>query len=163
MNTISKLTTFVLLGLVFGAASAQDWVKESDEHTLVVLKAQSQFQPEGASSLGLNDYDDAIMDLGPDIYGRSLAVDKGLVVQTQEWLRTTENPKVAQDLHILQQALQDNIHSSELNHQYMLPYYNLSQTMFFGFRALLAATLACLMTGAVAGTFYTGSSVLFGR
>ncbi len=30
-----------------------------------------------------------------------------------------------------------------------------------GFRALLAATLACLMTGAVAGTFYTGSSVLF--
>ena len=32
-----------------------------------------------------------------------------------------------------------------------------------GFRALLAATLACLMTGAVAGAFYTGSSVLFGR
>lgn len=31
-----------------------------------------------------------------------------------------------------------------------------------GFRALLAATLACLMTGAVAGTFYTGSSLLFG-
>lgn len=32
-----------------------------------------------------------------------------------------------------------------------------------GFRALLAATLACLMTGAVAGTFTTGSSLLFGR
>jgi len=32
-----------------------------------------------------------------------------------------------------------------------------------GFRALLAATLACLMTGAVAGAFYTGSSLLFGR
>jgi concentrative nucleoside transporter, CNT family len=32
-----------------------------------------------------------------------------------------------------------------------------------GFRALLAATLACLMTGAVAGTFYTGSSLLFRR
>jgi CNT family concentrative nucleoside transporter len=32
-----------------------------------------------------------------------------------------------------------------------------------GFRALLAATLACLMTGAVAGAFYTGSSILFGR
>jgi len=32
-----------------------------------------------------------------------------------------------------------------------------------GFRALLAATLACLMTGAVAGAFYTGSSVLLGR
>ncbi|MGQ9800331.1 MAG: NupC/NupG family nucleoside CNT transporter [Candidatus Saccharicenans sp.] len=32
-----------------------------------------------------------------------------------------------------------------------------------GFKALLAATLACLLTGAVAGVFYTGSSVLFGR
>ncbi len=32
-----------------------------------------------------------------------------------------------------------------------------------GFRALIAATLACLMTGAVAGTFYTGASILFGK
>ena len=32
-----------------------------------------------------------------------------------------------------------------------------------GFRALIAATLACLMTAAVAGTFFTGSSVLFGK
>ncbi|MGE5248536.1 MAG: NupC/NupG family nucleoside CNT transporter [Verrucomicrobiota bacterium] len=32
-----------------------------------------------------------------------------------------------------------------------------------GPRALAAATLACLMTAAVAGTFYTGSSVLFGK
>ncbi|MCA9405316.1 MAG: nucleoside transporter [Candidatus Omnitrophica bacterium] len=31
-----------------------------------------------------------------------------------------------------------------------------------GFRALLAATLACLMTGAVAGTFFTESSMLLG-
>lgn len=32
-----------------------------------------------------------------------------------------------------------------------------------GFRALLAATLACLMTAAVAGTFFTGGPILFGR
>jgi concentrative nucleoside transporter, CNT family len=30
-------------------------------------------------------------------------------------------------------------------------------------RALVAATLSCLMTACVAGTFYTGSSILFGR
>ncbi len=30
-----------------------------------------------------------------------------------------------------------------------------------GFKALLAATLACLMTGAIAGTFYTSSTLLF--
>lgn len=32
-----------------------------------------------------------------------------------------------------------------------------------GFRALLAATLACLMTAAVAGTFFTGGSILLDR
>ena len=32
-----------------------------------------------------------------------------------------------------------------------------------GFRALVAATLACLMTAAVAGTFFTGGSVLMGK
>ena len=31
-----------------------------------------------------------------------------------------------------------------------------------GFRALLAATLACLMTACVAGIFYAGDSVLMG-
>ena len=31
-----------------------------------------------------------------------------------------------------------------------------------GFRALLAATLACLMTGAVAGVFFNTSSILLG-
>jgi CNT family concentrative nucleoside transporter len=32
-----------------------------------------------------------------------------------------------------------------------------------GFRALLAATLACLMTGAVAGLFFTQGSILIGK
>jgi len=32
-----------------------------------------------------------------------------------------------------------------------------------GFRALVAATLACLMTAAVAGTFFSGSSLLLGK
>lgn len=31
-----------------------------------------------------------------------------------------------------------------------------------GFRALVAATLACLMTAAVAGMFFTEGSILFG-
>jgi len=137
MIKISKFTSAILLSLVFVTASAQDWVDESNEFTTVVLKAQSQFQPEGATSLGLSEFDTSIMDLGPDLYERSIAVDQGLVVQTGEWLRTSENPKVIQDLNILQQALEDGIQSATLTHQYMLPYYNLSQTMFFGFRALL--------------------------
>ena len=76
MNTISKITSFILLGLVLTSASAQEWVEESNEHANVVLKAQSQFQPEGATSLGLTEFDEAVMDLGPDLFARTVAVDK---------------------------------------------------------------------------------------
>ncbi len=137
MNFTSKIYLTVLLSLVFATASAQDWVEESNEHTNVVLKAQSQFQPEGATSLGLTEFDESVMDLGPDLFARTIAVDKELIEMTQEWLRTSENPKVIQDLNIIQQALEDGIQSATLTHQYMLPYFNLSQTMFYGFRALL--------------------------
>ena len=137
MNRIIKVASTILLSLVFATASAQQWVEESNEHTNVVLKAQSQFQPEGATSLGLTEFDDSVMDLGPDLYARTIAVDKELVQMTDEWLRTSENPMVIQDLNILHQALEDGIQSAKLEHKYMLPYYNLSQTMFFGFRALL--------------------------
>lgn len=137
MHNISRFTSTLLLSLVVVTASAQDWVSESDEHTTVVLKAQSQFQPEGASSLGFAEFDGSIFDLGPDLYARTIAVDRELVEQTREWLRTSENPKVIQDLNILQQALEDGIQSATLRHKYMLPYFNLSETLFYGFRALL--------------------------
>ena len=40
-------------------------------------------------------------------------------------------------LHILIKSLQDQYKTAELDHRYMLPYYNLSQNLFFGFRGLL--------------------------
>ena len=118
-------------------ADAQDWVEESDKHTQAVIKAQSRFDPESASSLGLDEFDAMIMDIGPRLFERSTAVDRELVELTRQRLRTAEHPKVIQDLQILRQALEDGIRSAELNHQYMLPYYNLSQSLFFGFRSLL--------------------------
>ena len=137
MSKTNKAISIILLSLVVATAYAQDWVDESNEYTSVILKAQSQFQPEGASSLGLVEFDEEIMDLGPNLFTRALDVDRALVKQTSNWLHTTENPRVIQDLNILQQALQDGIQSATLANQYMLPYYNMSQTMFFGFRALL--------------------------
>ena len=84
MSKISKSISIILLSLVFATASARDWVDESNEYTTVVLKAQSQFQPEGASRLGLDEFDESIMDLGPDLFARTTAVDRALVEQTRE-------------------------------------------------------------------------------
>jgi uncharacterized protein (DUF885 family) len=131
------LPTLLFLSLLSSQAVAQDWVEKSNEYTDVVLNAQLKFQPETGTSLGLSQYDEMIRDLQPDLFERVRAEDMKLVAATEEWLRTAENPKVIQDLQILHQSLQDGIHSAELNQKYMLPYFNISQDLFFGFRASL--------------------------
>ena len=88
-------------------AFAADWVEESDENTRVVLRSQSQFFAESASGLGLEEFDQEIMDLRPNLYERNRAEDLRLVSLLQERLRTAEHPKVIQDLEIMVQALQD--------------------------------------------------------
>jgi len=119
------------------AQNDDDWVAESNEHTQKVLQAQAAFTPEAGSSLGLDEFDEQILDLQPGLYERSNQTDRQLAQLTRERLRTAEHPKVIQDLQILERAIEDGIHSRELANDKLLPYYNLSQNLFFGFRALL--------------------------
>jgi hypothetical protein len=117
--------------------SEQDWVKESNANTMIVMEAQAKFSPESFASLGIEKYDEQIFDLEAGVYERSQANTQQLIALMQERLKTTEDPKVLQDLQILIKSLQDEYKTAELDHRYMLPYYNLSQNLFFGFRSLL--------------------------
>ena len=47
------VTRLLALAVLSSQALAQDWVDESNQHTLVVLNAQVQFQPEAGTSLGM--------------------------------------------------------------------------------------------------------------
>ncbi|MDX1460759.1 MAG: DUF885 domain-containing protein [Xanthomonadales bacterium] len=124
--------------LVFALpAWAQDWVEISDGHTKEVLNAQAAFTPEGASALGVTEFDEGIVDLGPNLYERSMETNRQLLRLINERQRTAEHPKVIQDLEILETAIRDGIASAELARQHQLPYYNLPQNLFFGFRAIL--------------------------
>jgi uncharacterized protein (DUF885 family) len=136
-NKLTRLACLCAVACSSSSAFAQDWVEESNRYTDVVLKAQVKFTPEAGTGLGLDEYDAMIIDLAPDLFKRTQAENRKLAGQTQEWLRTAEHPKVIQDLEILRQSLQDGIHSAELTRKYMLPYINLPQNLFFGFRALL--------------------------
>jgi hypothetical protein len=117
--------------------SEQSWVDESNANTMMVMEAQAKFAPEAFASLGIEKYDDGIFDLEAGLYERSQASTQELIAQMREKLKTTENPKVIQDIEILIKSLQDQFETTELNHRYMLPYYNLSQTLYSGFQGLL--------------------------
>lgn len=51
--------------------SEQDWVKESNANTMIVMEAQAKFSPESFASLGIEKYDEEIIDLNKEMTPRS--------------------------------------------------------------------------------------------
>ncbi|HMB59616.1 MAG TPA: DUF885 domain-containing protein [Xanthomonadales bacterium] len=119
------------------AAADSTWVEQSDAITETVMTAQAKFQPETFSGIGISAVDAEIMDLEEGLYERSQEELLQLLALLEERKRTTENPRVIQDINILIKSITDQYHTTELNHKYMLPYYNLSQALYFGFQSLL--------------------------
>ncbi len=134
-----KLILGGLLAMITGPVLAEDadWVARSNEHAQVVLEALAQFSPETAASMGVDGLDEEIFDLTEGVYDRGLAKMRDVLVELQERREAEVMPKVRQDLDILIQVIEDNIYTSELNYGQMLPYYNLSQTIFYGVRGLI--------------------------
>ena len=135
-----QLMPFILVfTLVSTAAAAEDadWVEKSNQHAQIVLDVLAKFSPEGAGSLGVDGLDEEILDLGPGIHERGIAESEKVLAELRRRLEGETNAKVRQDIGILIKAVEDNIHSSRLNHELLLPYFNISQTVFFGVRGLI--------------------------
>lgn len=127
----------LLLTLPLLAVAAESWVEESNANTALVMNMQAKFQPESFSSLGIESVDANIFDLQENLFERSQSDTLQLIAVLEERQRTSEIPRVIQDIDILIKSLQDGYHTAELNQKYLLPYYNLSQTLYFGFQSLL--------------------------
>ena len=136
-----KLITISLI-IVFSSslsvhAQEMSWVEKSNAHAQVVLEVLAKFSPEGAGSLGVDGLDELIMDLGPGIQERSDAAIAAVGVELERRLAAETDVKVKQDLGILIKAGKDNLRSSKLNYDQMLPYFNISQPIFYGVRGLI--------------------------
>ena len=135
------LAQIALVVAISGAASAvaeePSWVEKSNEHALLVLNVFAKFSPEGAGSLGVDGLDEQVMDLGPGIEERSNAESEKVLAELRRRLEKETDTKVRQDIGILSQAVEDGIRTSKLNHELLLPYYNISQTIFYGIRGLI--------------------------
>ena len=134
-----RIITIVLtLVAVFAAPTALGgWVESSNEHAELVLELFAELSPEGAGSLGVDGLDEQIVDLGEGIYERSQEKSYALLAELKNRLASEEDAKVKQDLQILIKVMEDGIRSAELNRELMLPYFNLSQTVFFGVRSIV--------------------------
>ena len=119
------------------ALAQDDWVQKSNEHAQIVLEAVAKFSPESAGSIGVDGLDEEILDLRERLYERDIEDSERVLGELRIRLAEESDPAVRQDLGILIKVIEDSIHTTELNRQYMLPYRNISQTIFRGIRGLI--------------------------
>ncbi|WDE00721.1 DUF885 domain-containing protein [Thalassomonas actiniarum] len=127
------------LSLCFsGLAKAEaDWVKRSNQYSQILLEVIAQLSPESAAELGVNGFDNSIIDLKPGINDRAIksfkeAKEELLKIQAKE-----QHPAVRQDLEILLTAIDDSLQQIALEQQYYFPYFNASELIYNGLRSLL--------------------------
>jgi hypothetical protein len=118
-------------------AQEKSWVEVSNEHADLVLQSIAKFSPESAGSIGVDGLDEEIGDLRAGLYERSLEDSQNILAELKKRLASASHPFVRQDLGILIKAVEDNVRSSELQRDHMLPYFNVNQQMFNGVRALI--------------------------
>ncbi len=134
----------VLMILLSPAASiaASDWVERSNGYATLVLEQMAAFNPESAGGFGVAGVDGNVVDLGPQLYERNLAASGKLLATLESALGEEQDRRVRQDLGILIKSVRDNIETAKLEREHMLPYLNLSQTVFGGVRALIDPQIA---------------------
>ena len=143
MPTTLKTLTLCLLACALGSSAAYavdaDWVKESNDDSQVLLKVMARFAPEQAGRLGVDGLDDKTLDLNQGIYERTRDATQKALTELKRRLAAAKDARVKQDLEIIIKAGENNLHSAELQREYMLPYYDVGRTEFYGIRFLVDA------------------------
>jgi uncharacterized protein (DUF885 family) len=134
---LRRIVSLALLTLSGSAFAAPAWVAKSDAYTRQLMLDNAKYVPESASNLGLEQFDTSVMPLKEHEYERQLADTQ----KRLEWLRQqrTREPdaKVRQDLDILIAQRARAIDTMKLEHQYLLNYLDVSETVFDSLRSLL--------------------------
>src|SRR5688500_14111016 len=138
----SLLLIFLALASQSLIAADAPWIEESNQNAEVLLEGLARYQPETAADLGVQGYDEAVMDLKPGVVQRQ---DRDLqtAIETLEQRRSKATDKrVQQDLDILIDAARDPRQTLPLTEQHLLPFFDLTQSIFGGFQNILDARVA---------------------
>jgi hypothetical protein len=119
------------------APSPSPWIARSDANARLVLDTFAHFGPEGAGQVGLEGYDDQVLDLGPGLFDRTQKAFREVGATLATRRAAEKDPLVQQDLDILIGAVKDNLEGAELNRRFSFDYYDVPQTVFQGLRGLL--------------------------
>jgi uncharacterized protein (DUF885 family) len=112
----------------FGAEQA--WVAKSNENSKLLLAVMAKYAPEDASSLGVDGFDEKIVDLSRDQFEPASKDTRAVVAELQKREKAETDKRIKQDLDILIASASNNLHTSALNHKYFIPYTDVTRLIF---------------------------------
>jgi uncharacterized protein (DUF885 family) len=119
------------------AAGTPAWVERSNRIAEEVLRDGAQFFPEWPSSTGLEEFDTAVADLGPNYVERALAQTEMRLAALRELHTAETDRKVRQDLEVLIASREQRIETTRLEHRFLIDYVYAPGTVNFGLSSLL--------------------------
>jgi uncharacterized protein (DUF885 family) len=135
--------------VTIGSAAAADnaarpaWIAASDAEARVLLDVEARFEPEQATALGLEGFDEQVVDLGPRVFERrQQARQLALATLEQHHAQQRDNPALQQDLAILIAAGREELANDALEQRLLLKPIDVPQIVFQGVRALLDEQVA---------------------
>lgn len=124
--------------LAYSAFAAEPaWVARSNTNAQLLLLLMAKYNPESASRLGVDGFDEQITDLSRDQFEFANADSRAAIAELQKRLAGETDIKVKQDLEILIEAAQDRLRSRALNRKYFMPYMDVVSMVYGVTRATL--------------------------
>ena len=137
------LVALAVFSVTFCAVAADtQWIDESNRHADVLLEVMARYAPESAASLGVEGYDSNVFDLKPRLVERQDADLLEAIGNLEKARASATDKRVQQDIDILIKAASDQRQTLALNRKYLLPFFDLTQSIYRGFQNLLDARVA---------------------
>ena len=131
------ISAFVFIASSAWAADDRSWIERSDRNTAMVFDTLGAFYPEWMSSIGVEKFDTAVMDLKAD---RVKRIDAALAAAAKKFaaLKAGEkDPRVRTDVDIVVEALERIRHSEMLEDRLLVPFEDLPRQLFGNLQGLL--------------------------
>ncbi len=106
LNSPKKLRTLIgaltLAAMALPAVAAEPaWVTKSNDNAKLLLNVIAKYSPEGASSLGVDGFDEQITDMSRDQFDATNRDLRAAIAEMDKRLKAESDPKIRQDLEIL--------------------------------------------------------------
>ncbi len=125
------------LSAVPGAPARPAWIARSDENARILVGVDVQFEPEGASRIGIEEADERTADLGPDFRARHVAALRDAIRRLEERKAGESDPLVLGDIAIMQHEADLAARDIETRDRTMVACWDPARIVFSGVHVLL--------------------------